>query len=230
MLAEYPLVASEVYWLWQRDHGRPLVNGAPEGTAANDLRRTVLDPNAPGTAAALAALGVTGILIHPRTADVEVAPSSTALGDGYRLVGRFPNGASAWEVTASPAPAVAFPRGPDFGLDVDSEGNVLHPLSGSHGSLEVVAKRAAVVDLRFEAIPAGETQSIRITGDGDESTIALEGPEVVSIAVAVPEGRSSLTIWVEPPPEGGGVGVEVSSPRVTLSSGPPVVHAVPVDS
>ena len=229
VLAEYPLVASEIYSLWQREHGRPLLNGAPDGTPANDLRRALLDPRVEGTAAALASLGVTAITIHPRTLDVEVVASTPSQEMGYRLVERFPDGSSVWEVTAPPAPAVAFPRGPDFGLIVTEAGDVLHPLSGSNGRMELIAKTASVVDLRFDAIPAGETHSIRIAGADGETTVELEGRETVSLNVAVPAGRSSLTFWVEPPPEGGGVGVELSSPRVTLASGPPVVRAVPVE-
>ena len=57
--------------------------------------------------------------------------------------------------------------------------------------------------------------------------VELAGREAVSIAVQVPQGRSRLTIWVEPPPEGGGVGVELSSPRAVPASGPPVLRAVP---
>ena len=44
VLAEYPMRTSDIYNLWQREHERPLLNGAPEGSAADDLRRTVLDP------------------------------------------------------------------------------------------------------------------------------------------------------------------------------------------
>ena len=228
VLAEYPLRTSDIYNLWQREHRRRLLNGAPPGAPANDASQAVLDPAAPGTAAALAALGVTSIVVHPGTADVEVVPRSPSEGSGFELVERFDDGSSVWTVTAAPAPGVAFFRAPDFGVPHATDGVVLHPLSGSNGQLDILAKSAGVVSIGFEAVPAPGTQAIRVVGEDGETTIELEGRGAVSLDVAVPEGRSRLTIWVEPPPEGGGVGVELSSPRVTPASGPPVVRAVPV--
>ena len=53
ILAEYPLGYSDIYRLWQRIHGRPLVNGAPEGSLADEAHLMVLDPKEPGTASEL---------------------------------------------------------------------------------------------------------------------------------------------------------------------------------
>jgi O-antigen/teichoic acid export membrane protein len=75
ILAEYPLGYSDIYRLWQRVHGRRLVNGAPEGSLADQAHLMVLDPAEPGTAQALALLGVTAIALHPGgPADVPVPP------------------------------------------------------------------------------------------------------------------------------------------------------------
>jgi len=231
VLAEYPLKASEIYNLWQREHGRPLLNGAPEETAADDTRRVVLDPAAPGTASVLAFLGVTAIAIHSRISDVEVLPREPAPGTGYELVERLADGSSVWWVTETPAPAVAILRGPEFGAPHSPDGGlVLHPLSGSNGQIELVARAPRVVVLRFEAVPAAGTGSIRIAGDATETAVELPTRTSVSVTVAVPAGRSRLTVWVEPPPEGGGIGVELSSPRAERGSGPPSLRAMPIQS
>jgi len=227
VLAEYPLRASDIYNLWQREHGRPLLTGAPEETPADDLRRVVMDPAAPGTAEALASLGVTAIIVHPGSADVEVAPRLPTGGEGYEKVASFDDGTSVWRVTASPAPAVAFYRGPDFGPPHAVDGTVFHPLFGSNGRMDFFARNAGTIEVRFEAVPAEGTTAIRIVGERGEVTRELSGRSEVSIRVDVPAGRSELTVWTEPPPEGGGVGVELSSPRATSSSGPAELHAGP---
>ena len=229
VLGEYPLRSSEIYTLWQRAHGRALLNGAPEGTPADDLRRALLDPAEPGTAEALAFLGVTAIVVHQGISDVEVQPRLPDRRAGFERVARLADGSSVWKVTASRAPAVGFVRGPEFGTPHISDGAVLHPLAGSNGQIELVAKAPRVVDLVFEAVPVGETHSIRIAGDGTETAIKLESQTRASIAVAVPRGRSYVTIWVEPPPEGGGIGVELSSPRIERASGRPILRSVPLE-
>ena len=102
ILAEYPLGYSDIYRLWQRVHGRPLVNGAPEDLCADQARLMVLDPHRPGTAPALALLGVTAVAIHPGgPADTPLQPRDPASTPGYRLVGRFPDGSSVWAVVGT---------------------------------------------------------------------------------------------------------------------------------
>jgi len=227
VLAEYPLRASDIYNLWQHVHGRPLLTGAPEETPADDLRRVVMDPAAPGTAEALAALGVTAMIIHPGSADVEVAPNLPTEGEGYEKVASFDDGTSVWHVTARPAPAVAFYRGPDFGPPHVEDGTILHPLFGSNGRMDVFARNAGTVEVAFEALPAEGTMAIRVVGKDGEITRELSGRTPVSIRVEVPAGRSELTVWTEPPPEGGGIGVELSSPRATDTSEPAELRAGP---
>jgi hypothetical protein len=82
ILAEYPLKASTISLFWQREHGRPLLNGAPAGTSADDLARTLVDPAAPGTAEKLAAIGVTAIVTRAGALDFksESTPDVPASG------------------------------------------------------------------------------------------------------------------------------------------------------
>ena len=91
ILAEYPLGYSDIYRLWQRVHGRPLVNGAPDGSLADQARFMILDPEEPGTAPALSLLGVTAIAIHPGgPADVPVQPRDPAPADRVSTGRPFP--------------------------------------------------------------------------------------------------------------------------------------------
>src|ERR687887_303376 len=64
IVAEYPLGSSDVFRFWQREHGRPLVNGAPAATSADAARLVLLDPASTGTAPALKLLGVSTIVVH----------------------------------------------------------------------------------------------------------------------------------------------------------------------
>ena len=93
--------------------------------------------------------------------------------------------------------------------------------------MDVFASDAGTVEVRFEAVPGEGTTAIRIVGVDGEVTRELNGRSSVSVRVAVPAGRSELTVWTEPPPEGGGIGVELSSPRATASSGEPELRAGP---
>src|SRR5262249_24788900 len=79
VLADHPLGNSDIFHLWQRAHGRPIVNDAPPGTPADQGRLMLLDPSAPGTASALSFLGITSIAMHPAcTSTARSIPASRA--------------------------------------------------------------------------------------------------------------------------------------------------------
>ena len=229
VLAEYPLRASDIYNLWQSEHGRPLLTRRPEETPADDLRRSVMDPARTRHRRGARRARSDGARAASRKRRRRGRASFAALeGEGYEKVASFPDGTSVWRVTATPAPAVAFFRGPDFGPPHVVDGVVFHPLFGSNGRMDVYREgRAAPWRSVFEAVPAEGTTAIRIVGVDGEVTRELNGRSSVSVRVAVPAGRSELTVWTEPPPEGGGIGVELSSPRATASSGEPEVRAGP---
>jgi hypothetical protein len=205
VLAEYPLFepgrfdASE-YLFWQRAHGRPLVNAGGAGTEADELRRTLVDPAAPGAAAALARLGVTAIVTRPTTYRWHLgsrADDRASYGPGYELVGAFPGDVRVWRVTAPPAPAVAGydwdeveePGAPD------SDGFVGSELKGNRVRLDVYAPRAGVRTLRLDARAAADVRSLRITGRGGSAVVPIRGGRgSVALSVAVPRGRSALVV------------------------------------
>jgi O-antigen/teichoic acid export membrane protein len=228
ILAEYPLGYSDIYRLWQRVHGRPLLNGAPENTPADQARLVLLDPSQPGTAQALSLLGVTAIAIHPNGhADVPVAPQ-TPTGSGYRLVGRYAEGVSLWDVVAAPAPALVTVTGGFAAPTRESDGSVGYAFvaGGGVGALEVVAKTPGVVRIVFDAIPPKGTRKVLRLSDGSaEQTFTLAGPTRVSALVAIPRGRAQLLVKTDPPPTSEDDAIVISTPRAERASGQPALHA-----
>ena len=232
VLAEYSLVEGSDYRFWQRLHGRPLLNGARAGTAADDLRRAFVDPGAPGTAKALALLDVTAIATRADaldyTDDIADVPNAN-WGAGYELIERFPDGSSVWEVVAPPAPAVAFLRSPGFGGPEKPEGHLIgYPLLQRRGEIEVRAKAPGRVRLSFETeAPSAESHVLRVSGASGEVAFPLKGRRAVSFVAWVPRGVSRLTVTVEPTVLG--TPVEISAPRARRTSGTPSVRAEPID-
>ncbi len=233
VLVEYPLGYSDVYRLWQRRHGRPLLNGAPPDTPADQARLVLLDPASPGTAQALSLLGVTAIIVHRRTnIDAEVLPRQPIGVSGYRLVGRYRDGDSLWQVTARPAPAlVTLPGGfakPRRGRD----GLVLYPLvsPAGVGAVELRARQAGVVRLTFDAEPPrGTRRVLRVADSEREVAFTLQGRTRISVAVAVPRGLSRLLVKTDPAATSEKDAVALSAPRAQAASGKPALHADPIE-
>ena len=178
VLAEYPLTRGATpinsqYVFWQRSHGRPILNGAALNSDADAVRRMFVVPSAPGTARALALLGVTSIVTRPTTLDWDEATRRADLssyGAGYALVDRDPSGARLWRVTAAPAPAIAA-----YGWDSVSEpvppgaSDAWYPLSGRTARIDLYAKRGSRVQLRFRARAGKGTAILVIRGEGARS-------------------------------------------------------------
>jgi hypothetical protein len=237
VLAEYPLGYSDIVKLWQKRHGRALVNGAPVDTPADYARLVLLDPAQPGTAQALALLGVTAISIHPRAhVDAEVPPRAPASDPGYKLIGSFPDrgsiwypgGASVWQVVAQPAPAlVTLPGGfakpkPTGGLGT---GFAFTSPSGV-GVIQLTAKAAGVVRVVFDAVPPqGAAKTLRIADSHGEQQIALAGRTTVSVLVQIPRGVSQLLLKTDPPPASEADAIVLSTPRAERASGSAPLHA-----
>jgi O-antigen/teichoic acid export membrane protein len=229
ILADYPLGYSDVFRLWERIHGRPLLNGAPPNTPADDARLMVLDPTQPGTARALALLGVTVIGIHPGAhVDAEVLPGEPTRAEGYRLVGRFPDGASVWNVVAPAAPAfITLPGG--FAKPIrEPSGLVVYPFisTGGVGSIGIAAKAPNLVRLDFDALPPrGTTRVLRIDDTAHERALTLHGLTRISILVQVPPGQSQLLVKTDPAPTSLSDAIVISAPRAVQAKGKPDLQA-----
>lgn len=234
ILAEYPLGGSYVYHLWQRSHGRPILNEAPTGSVGDEARLVLQDPAETGTAEALSLLGVTSIVIHPRselagieTWGVEVAPHEPTGQSGYQLVERSPDGASVWRVVASSAGAlVTLPTG--FATPKRENGHVGFALISPDGvaSMEFRALDGGTVRLTFEAQSPDRTpRKLRIVDADREQAFTVNGRTTISTLVDVPRGTSKLLLKVDPPPASEQDAIVISAPRAERSSGTPVLHA-----
>jgi O-antigen/teichoic acid export membrane protein len=229
ILAEYPLGSSDLYLLWQRDHGRRLLNGAPPGTSADDARRMLLDPAAAGTASQLAFLGVSSIVLHAQGhADVEVQPQAPKPGDGYALVAKVPDGSTVWQVTAPEAPALVTLTG-GFALPTaTSDGSPGYALDSPAGvaTVELTSREDRVVRLVFDAIPpAGAKRTLRVADDEHEVPFVLSGRTEVSTLVEVPRGTSYVLVKTDPAATSEEDAVVLVAPRAERASGEPQIHA-----
>jgi hypothetical protein len=230
ILAEYPLGYSDIYRLWQRVHGRPLVNGAPEGSVADQVRLMILDPAQAGTAQTLSLLGVTAVAIHPGgAADTPLQPREPTHTAGYRLVGRFPDDSSVWAVVAPAAPAVVMLPG-GFATPRLGAGNVVgYPLVASSGValLELRAKTAAVVRLIFDATAPSGSRQLRIQDTQGDHPFALSGSMHFDLNVEIPRGVSQLLVKTDPAATSDTDAVVLSQPRAEPATGAAVLHASP---
>jgi hypothetical protein len=231
VLVEYPLVENIDYTFWQRLHQRPVLNSSAFGTPADDARRVVLDPAAPGTAAKLAFLGATAIVTHPDalayTGDVPEVPHAS-WGPGYRLVTRTPDGTSTWRVVAPPAPALVTMHS-GFGEPLPPKGHVVEfpfVASSGVGYFEIRARAAGTLRLTFDATPPdGEHRVLRVADAETEVPFDLDAPTRVSVVVAVPSGVSLLLVKTDPPPTSVEDAIRLTSPIATRAAGEPQLHA-----
>jgi O-antigen/teichoic acid export membrane protein len=230
ILAEYPLGYSDIYRLWQRVHGRPLVNGAPEGSIADQVRFMILDPAQAGTAQTLALLGVTAIVIHPGgPADTPLQPREPTPAAGYRLVGRFQDRSSVWAVTAPRGTAVVTLPGGFAPPRLSAGGVVGYPLLAPSGValMELRAKQPGVIRLVFDLTTPSGNRRLRIQDTQGEHAFALSGSMHFDLNVEVPIGVSQLVLKVDPAPTSETNAVMLSQPRAERASGAAALHASP---
>jgi O-antigen/teichoic acid export membrane protein len=231
IVAEYPLVQDIDHLVWQRVHGRPVLNSEAFGTPADEARRVVLDPAAPETPARLAFLGVTAIVTHPDALAYTGEPAdvpNAEWGPGYRLVARTRDGTSVWRVTASTTPAlVTLPSG--FGEALPPEGgDVPFPLTSPAGVgyFELRAKAPALLRLTFTAYPpAGEARELRLSDGQTEVPFPLGGRQAVSVLVDVPAGLSRLLVKTDPAATSLEDAIVLTAPRAELATGTPQLRA-----
>jgi hypothetical protein len=227
ILAEYPLVASNDYLLWQQRHGRQLLNGPPT-FPAQDIRHVLVHPAVPGTASSLSLLGVTAMVTHadaldylPDVLDVPDVPNAS-WGTGYSLVARSRDGSSVWRVVAPPAPALVTFRG-GFGDPTPPRGtSVGYPLISESGvgALELTAKKPGVVRLSFDAMPPkGQRTVLRVADTSYEQSFDLAGRTTISVLVQIPRGHSTVLLKTDPPPQSADDAILITAPRAESASG-----------
>jgi len=110
-ICEYPMLAESgthsAYLFFQRVHGKPLVNGAVEGTDAYAIKQKILKLEDPLTPNILSWLSVKYIVLHPEemkkseTLDIIGVLPDFGKKKGLRLIRKFDD-AEIYEVTARP--------------------------------------------------------------------------------------------------------------------------------
>jgi hypothetical protein len=234
ILAEYPLGSSDIYRFWQTRHGRPLLNGAPPDTPSDYVRRVVLDPAEPGTAADLSLLGVTAIALHPKAhVDTEVPPREPTDTREFRLLGRFPDGAAVWQVVAAPAAALVTLPGGFASPRRVAAGFIGYPLisTAGVGALEIRARQPGTIQLVLDVVSAnGARRTVRLADSKHEQAFDISGPTRISVSVEVPRGVSRLLVKTDPPPTSEKDAIVLSTPHATKSSSPAALHADPVSA
>jgi len=221
--------------LWQREHGRPVLNNDAIGTPAYEATQMLVDPATPGTAAQLAFLGVTAILSHPNALDyTEGVPNvpDASWGPGYALVARTSDGASVWRVVAKPAPALVTLTGGFGAPQPPQDGKVGYPFNSPSGvgTMQFTAQQPGVVRLTFDAKPPGREQTLRLADDATEIPFDLHGPASVSVLVQIPRGTSYVLVKTDPAATSDDDAIVVSAPRAEEASGTPQLHAVLISS
>jgi 6-pyruvoyl-tetrahydropterin synthase related domain len=171
VVVEYPLwpvggAGAGEYQQWYLVHRHPLVNAWWEGTAGDDLRQFLTNPEGPQVAATLRTLGVGYVLVHGSQvtrffesqnllSPFPVGASPPPLGEGYRLVAERGQ-ARIYRVVASPAKAVTTIRPAPELRQVGRKPWWL--LVGARTSLHVWnfgACQRAVVALRVRSLDSG---------------------------------------------------------------------------
>ena len=115
-----------------------------------------------------------------RTSTRRSRPRDPKPGQGFALVGRFPQSASVWRVVAPPDAAfVTLPGGFAKPRDIHGSFNGF-PLiaSGGVGVLHIASKQAGVVRLVFEAAPPqGQTRTLRLADSKQRAGLSSRRPD-----------------------------------------------------
>lgn len=220
-LAEYPLAGYEAsagseYLGRQRRHHRPLISVPNPFSNENEgIRRSLVDPTAPGVAPTLRAIGVTAVITRPNTLsralEAPIPDVAPRLGEGFRLIGTA-DGVSVWKVTAEPAPAVAFADVRAFGTPLpDARGRIVQRLEQPSGTIHVTRPDGGTfvgtLHLRVYAVGADR----RFTLGGRVHTATSAGTLVTASVV----GRGDTTVLLTLGGSKAGPGVAVGAPWIT---------------
>jgi hypothetical protein len=179
-------------------------------------------------------LGVSTSAIHPGAhADAEVPPRVPVGSDAYKLVGRFADGSSVWQVVAKAAPVFVTLPGGFASPKRTPEGFIGYALvsSAGVGVLELSALSPGTVHLVFDAVdPNNKQRTVRLSDGQREITFTVSGRTRVSVLVAVPRGRTQLLLKTDPAPTSEDDTVVISAPRTARAVGQAQLRPAPLST
>jgi hypothetical protein len=203
VLAEYPLARADQavtsdYLFWQRKHGRRLLNTTQLSTFPDAVGQALADPSSPETPSALAALGVSVVVVRPNTYALTGGPPGfPRMGLGYRFLGGA-GGASVWQVVARPAPAIATFR-TGFGVTETPPGvTASRWLNADSGTVDMYALRAGTYLARFQVNSYARNRAVRVQGRRGAKVFVASSPRTIVIPLRLPRGRSHLVFSTRP--------------------------------
>jgi hypothetical protein len=210
VIMEFPGAANELldrfHMYGQTVHGLPIVNGDPVGRSiGSDLTATLPNPQAPGAAARLAALGVDHAVVIPWLWSVLGLPAPADVGTappGFRQLARFPDGSSVMAVTAAPAAAVPIFQRSTWWAPEQIDGVTWRYMKDRSG-VWVWAPRAGEYWITFSARsrPEGLTRTMAIERpDGGTERFEVGPTREVRIRTYLQQGRNDFHVVNEGAP------------------------------
>jgi hypothetical protein len=203
IVMEVPAHANElvdrVYMYGQLLHGRTLLNGGLNGNdPGTDIAAMNADPVYGGSAARLAAAGVTVITVNPWSYRAQglAPPDASKPPPGYAVKEIYPDGSAVWGVTAKADDAIAIPRRTTWWAPQFIDGRVWRYL-GETARLTALAPAAGVYRATFEAhgFLADERYPVAINIDGTTTTVVVAGArKSYSVEFRLPAGQVDINL------------------------------------
>ena len=218
IVVEYPEVGNQFhqrYYMWGHFfHGHPVLNAVSEaGYPGGEFTREVTSPRTKETAVLLATAGVRYATLNPWAFTALGISEPRELPPGFRLLERFEDGASVWEVVARPADGfgVFMPGG--FDVQHIEAGRNWRWMISPRGTVDLYVRAPGTYRAIFTVSAAGgRTYSLRaVSGDGFSDTARVASQRDVSLLVHAPAGKSTVTLEVSPGPR------EFGNPTVRMT-------------
>jgi hypothetical protein len=194
------------YMLGAAENGHPTLNAISNpGEPGGEFLREVMQPYAPEAARLLATAGVRYVVLNGWA----YVQSGFKIGKQlpprqYRLLARFPDQSSVWQVTARPADGLVIFE-PD-GFDVNRT-EVRGPVALNWrwllgaGTVEARVPRAGTYRARFRASPWQRPyRLVVVSPDGSRSAVEVRREQMVDLTLRLPAGTSRLRLQAEPRP------------------------------
>jgi hypothetical protein len=216
-IAEYPMVPPAsagneyTYAFNQRFHHHPMVNGILGGTRAASMQEEMRDPNLPGVAERLAALGVRYVLWHPDVLESfrRLLPDVAAqyaqhvpTSPNYILQASFTDGSKVFAVEPSGVRVFAFYAAGFGTVQPGPNATVGRWLDGFSGEIDVFRRGPpAPAQLQFSCMGLAQPAAVKFEQGQNTAATASIVPGRMSpvvVPVVADDGMSRLQLRVSP--------------------------------